>query len=377
MSRKSGDKKIPGVAELVLRIAQIEEMVLRNMKTVTDEPDVTTVDISGFMAAREKSPLLIALYPGKEDGSRILTPVDSELGTNTSGMWPNGRQWLGLYLGGSTNGNRRIATIPMCLNHNLPFYSPLGLTASVSDTNLRIDAMNACSSAIIDFSGEGSKTAGLNWNNGFELVYLFSTGFMHVSTVGFPVSIATACVKFDEGDRIMNMCGPHLALTDRKRRQEFYELLRYLIGAMEGWTEFGNTKQLEQSAVNYRANFIKPHLEGVRMTVLDRYAIVKNIPVMESDIGCALKTIVTMLVLAEMRTKEFMDANTGTEWAWTRSEYANLQLRAEKASQLMAELDGDGEASGGKLDEKQTQLQNFVDLISMTDAALNGVRHLM
>lgn len=84
-----------------------------------------------------------------------------------------------------------------------------------------------------------------------------------------------------------------------------------------------------------------------------------------------------MLVLAEMRTKEFMDANTGTEWAWTRSEYANLQLRAEKASQLMAELDGDGEASGGKLDEKQTQLQNFVDLISMTDAALNGVRHLM
>lgn len=394
MSRKvKEDKKTPGLAELTLRIAQLEEMVLRNLKLatgLTDDNELNaTVDMTPFMTLREKSPLLIALYPGKEDGSRIYAPLDSELGTTTSGMWPSGRQWLGLYLGGgdSSNTNRRVATIPLCLSNGLPFYSPLGLTSSASDTLLRLEAMNACSSAILDFSGEGrggggagGGGAGGSWTHGFELIYFFSTGFMHVSTIAFPISTAAMCLKFEEGDRIMNVCGPHLALTERKRREDFYSLLRYLIDAMEGWTELASPKMLEQSVVNYRANFIKPHLEGVRLTVLDRYAIVKNIPSMESDIGSALKTIATMLVLSEMRTKEFMDANTGNEWAWTRSEYANLQLRAEKASQMLSELEGEAGpaiSASGRIDERVNQLQAFVDLVSMTDAVLANVRHLM
>lgn len=381
-SSRDEKKTPPGLAELTLRVAQLEEMVLRHLKAATglNEDTELTIDMTPFMTLREKSALLIALYPGKEDGSRIYSPQDSELGTTTSGMWPSGRQWVGLYLGGGegSNLNRRVSSIPLCLANSLPFYSPLGLTASASDTMLRLEALNACSSAIIDFTGEG-KSQNFNWNHAFELVYLFSTGFMHVSTLAFPVSIAAACLKFEEGDRVMNLCGPHLAMTERRRREDFYNLLRLLIDSMEGWTEFATPKMLEQSVVNYRANFIKPHLEGVRMTVLDRYAVIKSIPAMESDIGSALKVIATMLVLAEMRTKEFMDANTGTEWAWSRSEYANLQLRAEKASQMLAELDIEGGVGkeGGKMDDRVLQMQAFVDLISMTDTALSGVRHLM
>lgn len=379
-SRKTKEEKktAPGLAELTLRVAQLEEMVMRNLKTATGEGDDpnTTIDMTPFMTLREKSPLLVALYPGKEDGSRIYSPQDNELGTTTSGMWPSGRQWMGIYLGGGegSNTNRRVSTIPLCLANGLPFYSPLGLTASASDTLLRLEAMNACSSAIIDFSNDGRNSSSNSWTNGFELVYFFSTGFMHLATLAFPISTAAACLKFEEGDRVMNVCGPHLAMTDRRRREDFYTFLRNLIDAMEGWTEFSTPKLLEQNIVNLRANYIKPHAEGVRITVLDRYTIIKAIPNMESDIGSALKTIATMLVLAEMRTKEFMDANTGSEWAWTRSEYANLQLRAEKASQMIADLENEG---GGKLDERQLQLQAFVDLISMTDAALTGVRHLM
>ena len=369
--RTKDEKKAPSVSDLLARIIQLEETILRSVKTVNSESEentTKTVDFTPYMTLREKSPLLLALYPGKEDGSRIYTPLDTDLGTTTSGYWPGGRQWVGLYLGGTDGsaGNRRLNTIPMCLANSLPFYSPMGLTASVSDTGLRLEAMNSCSSAVMDFSGENCQT---NWTAAFELIYFFATGFMHVSTVAFPINTASACLKFEEGDRIINMCGPHLALTTRKRRQDYYDLLRVIIDAMDGWVEFPNNKMLEGNVINYRANFVKPHLEGVRLTVLDRYAVVRSIPSMESDIGTALKIIASMLVLAEMRTKEFMDANTGIEWAWIRSEYANLQLRAEKASALLSE------SEGGMFDG--FSMQAFVDLIAMTDAALQGHRHLV
>jgi len=205
------------------------------------------------------------------------------------------------------------------------------------------------------------------------MLYLFAQGFANVSTVGFPSSIPTNVLKFDESEQIVNACGSFGSATLRKRRQDYYELLRVLLDAMESWTEFpcvSGPLGLENNVVNFRSNYLKAHMDGVRITVLDRWSVYKLLGRFESDIGETLRVILGMFILAEMHTREFMDTNVGSDWTFLRGDYVTLQLRAEKASLVLAELDP------SNYDDRMFHLQAFVELVTMADSVLSNQRHL-
>ena len=375
-SRKSKQSSSAGdVTVLLARLAALEEAVARSATIISanDETTPTSVDISSFAKEWAESSMLQKLYPPQEDGSRIYDLDAHEHTPDGSGFWPQKRNWHGLYLGGCEQGNpyRRGITIPMCVKAKMEFFQPQGLGFSNEDIYTRQEALNTCSTAIIDF---GADELCLNYIPGLELVYLFAQGFTNVSLIQFPKNTTTAILKFDESERSMNVFGPHDAVTLRRRRQDYYGILNELNNVME-WQEYktlNGTDGLEQAMINLRANFKRNHAEGIRVNVTDRIAIYRQVAQTkyDSDIGEMMRIALGMFLLCEMHTREFMDLNM-PEWKHLRGEFSNLQLRAEKEAHTLANTD---ELSSDV--DRVFHIQACIDFTTYVAAIVKKFKHL-
>lgn len=372
-NKQSGN--ITELSALLTRMAALEEAVARSATIISahDEAIPTSVDISLFIKEWTESAMLQKLYPPQEDGSRVYDLDAHEFTPDGSGFWPQKRNWHGVYLGGCEQGNayRRGITIPMCIKGKFEFFQPQGLGFSNEDIYTRQEALNACSTAIIDFGGD---ELCLNYTPGLELVYLFAQGFTNVSLIQFPKNVTTAILKFDESERSMNVFGAHDAVTLRRRRQDYYIFLNELANVME-WTEYkslNGAQGLEQAMINLRANFKRSHAEGIRVNVIDRIAIYQQLAQTKynSDIGEMMRIALGMFLLCEMHTREFMDQNM-PEWKHLRGEFSNLQLRAEKEAQILATID---ESSSDA--DRIFHIQACIDFITYVSAIVKKFKHL-
>lgn len=373
-SASSNTAELTQVQDLIERVLALERAVAKSKAVLPSDPvSPATLNITPFVAKWEKSRLLQLLYPPRDDGSHTYTLNEYELGPDSVGYWPGENQWHGMYLGGCEpfNENRRALIIPLCLASNLDFFTPQGASTSSSDVAKRLQALENCSSAVIDFSHD---ELCLNYVPGFEVLYLFARGFVHVSFIQFPANIPTAILKFDESECISNTFGPWDSVTLRQRRQDYYVIIQALISAMAGWTCYdtiNGPNGLEHHVVNYRAKFSRPKSEGVQIPVLSRFEVYRTLrsATFNTDIGATMRVILGMLILGEMHTRDFMD-NHVAEWKHIRGEFADLQNRAALAATQLQDVDPTS------FDDRHFHLQAFIDLVQLASAVLTNYRHL-
>jgi hypothetical protein len=348
LEKKKVVTNILTLEKLQERLEAIEQSFLHTIKEVIPGKTIlpTSVDISIFEADWAKHVILQKLYPPQEDGSRIYKLEDYELSPSTSGYWPNARNWKGLYLGGCEQGNemRRAVTIPLCLKNTMDFFTPQGLSTSVIDSEARIEALNTCSAAIIDFTGDEQC---LNFAGAMDCLYLFAHGFVNVSIINLDASPFQDAIRFDSEQLYPNVFGNWDSTSLRQRRFEYYSILRLVVSKMEDWSEYqtvSGVKGLGQNMTNLRANYKRPHGEGIMLSVLDRLAVYRLIASMTfiTDIGAILRICIGMLLLCEMRELEFM-TNNMPEWKQLRGEFAILCMKVEKdqADLLLVEVPDD------------------------------------
>lgn len=357
--------------DIAFRVQAIERALAKTSVVMPSDPIApSTVDITIFLAKWERSRLLQQLYPVKDNGSRSYFLNDFELEPESAGYWPAENQWHGLYLGGNecaANENRRAFLIPLCLASDLHFFTP----QNGSNLTQRLNALELCSSAVVDFSHDALCD---KYTAGIETVLLFARGFVHVHLLKFPENIATAILNFDESDVIVNACGPWDSVSLRQRRNEYYIFIKTLISAMDKWTLYPNLSGVdgfEHQLINFRSKFSRPKTDGVQIPVTSRlniYRALCSFP-FATDIGSALRILLGIFILCEMRTREFMTENC-PEWRAIRGAFSDLQNRAALASKQLQDTDY---ASYG---DCHFHLQAFVDLVNIGSAVVSSYRHL-
>ena len=390
MSKKKAlQVTVPSISlsEVLSRLCAVEEVMARSMTSVpTLEPtSPATVDISTIYEQWTKSALLQTLYPAQENGNKVyeLTQngtYDNEASTMTdiSRFWPSKqRDWCGVYLGGCEQNNerRRGVSMPLLVKSNISFFTPQGLSFSNDDVLARKEALDACSSAIIDFGGD---ELCFNYTPGLDLVYLFAHGFINITTVQFPASIATASLKFDESESSSNFFGAWKDVTLRRRRQDYYAIIYELVSVMKSTgtltdlTALKGSNSLETLIVNQTADFKRPHTEGIRISVLDRLSIYRRLAEKEyaSDIGEMMRIAFGMFLLCEMHTREFMDEHM-PEWTHLRGEFEQLRLRAEKDVYVVTD-----QIDPSAADDRFFHLQACVSFTHYVSAVVGTFRHL-
>ena len=351
MSSKKIEKKAPApqltLEKLQERLDALEIAWCLSAKEVT-APVVnipSSVDITLIMEQRNKSPLLQSIYP-LNNGQPVLNFDDSELTEICSGYWPTPRNWQGMYLGGCElcNESRRSFTIPLFVKNSIDFFTPQGLAINKEDVLKRVDALNSCGAALIDFTGD---ELCLNYTAGIDFMYLFGTGFTNVVLISLPASPAAGSMRFDNEQKYANVYGPYDAVSLRSRRFEYYSILRTLLKLFYNKTEVATqefptllgAKGFEQDLINLRANYKTPrHSDGIAITVLDRVAVYRQLKEMSygTDIGCIMRICFGIIVLCDMQTREFMDANM-PEWRLLRGEFQTLCRELEYETALMSE----------------------------------------
>ena len=321
------------VEKLERRVQELETLIRKNFKDNVEEINVPlTVDISKFVEVWSKSALLQALYPVREEDSRIYKLDDYDMTRSCSGYWPSNRNWQGIYLGGceQTNELRRANTIPVCIKSSIEFFNPQGLTNSSADALVRMEALNSCSSAVIDFTQDEMC---LNYTHGMDLIYLLAQGFIKISLIQFPTSPSVSCIKFDNEEKFKNVCGAYDCVSLRTRRFEYYTILRQIvseIGLINEFPAMDGKDGLAQNMINLRANFLQPHGQGIQLSVIDRLAIYRTLKTknFESDIAVIIRICFGILLLCDMRTRDFMETHM-PDWKQLRGEFHSLCLQME------------------------------------------------
>ena len=371
-------RKVPKVlptdiARVEARLDRIENMLMRSKEVNPGIASSQSYDITPILALREKSTLLKNLYPDQE--SRIYQLKDYELNSSSSGYYPSQQRWRdgGLYLGGCEQGSetRRAIIIPMCLSQGLSFFTPQGLSANSTDVRNRIEAQLNCSSAIFDFTGDEFC---LNYSAGLDVLFFFAQGFTKLNFLCFPDNILEACMKFDETELGLNLCGPFQNVTLRKRRQEYYEIINLL--TCDGWKFFYNSTGplgLSQALIDQKVNFLKPHNDGIQLTITLRLEIWRAIRAKDwkTDIAHALICLLGMLIFVELKTREHLEINA-PEWTLIRGEFDSLLLKSERAAQRLAESD----QAELPYDDRYFHMQAFVEMITTVNEAVLQSRHL-